>query len=335
MTGAMAREIGESAAVARAAIAGHDAVARAAAFLDFPRAPLAVVCGRGSSGHAGVHLRYLIEAKLGLPVSASAPSIASALGCDLRLEGVPFVVISQSGRSPDLVAATRAARRAGARTLAIVNDPDSPVAGAAERVLAIGAGRESAVAATKSVIGSLAVASRLVAAAASDAALLAALDRLPDRLAQAQRLNWHAFGVALAKARCVFVTGRGYALGPAREIALKIAETLRVPALAYGAAELLHGPRAAVAADTPVLALRLADGTAQSVDALVEGLRATGIEPSVCGGPGALAWIGDDHPAVDAIAMLVPAYRTTEAASRAAGYDPDNPPHLKKITETL
>lgn len=335
MTGAMAREIGECAAAARSANARHDEIARAAEFLDFPHANLAVVCGRGSSGHAGVHLRYLIEAKLGLPVSASAPSIATSLHRDLRLAGAPFVVISQSGRSPDLVAATQAARRAGARTLAIVNDPDSPVARAAERVLAIDAGPELSVAATKSVIGAMAVASRLIAAAAADSPLLAALDRLPDRLDQAQAIEWRAFGGELARARCVFVTGRGYALGPAREIALKIAETLRLPALAYSAAELLHGPRAAVAADTPVLALRLADETAASVDALVGGLRATGIDASVCGGPGALEWIGDDHPVADAIAMLVPAYRTIEAAARAAGYDPDRPPHLAKITETL
>lgn len=332
----MAREIGEAAAVVRGLAQRREEIARAAAFLDFGRAPLAVVCGRGSSGHAGVHLRYLIEAKLGLPVSASAPSIATALDRDLKMSGVPFIVISQSGRSPDLVAATRSARRGGARTLAIVNDPDSPVARAAERALDIGAGPELSVAATKSVIGSLALAARLVAEAAGDGALHGALDRLPDRLAAAQRLEWPDFGASLAQARCVFVAGRGYALGPAREIALKIAETLRLPALAYSAAELLHGPRAAVTAGTPVLALRLADETAPSVDALVDGLRATGVAAASCGGAqGSLPWIGDDHPATDAIAMLVPAYRSVEAAARAAGYDPDRPPHLKKVTETL
>jgi glucosamine--fructose-6-phosphate aminotransferase (isomerizing) len=330
----MAREIAECAATVRAALARRDAIAAAAGTLGADRAKLAVVCGRGSSGHAAVHLRYLVETRLGLPVSATAPSVFTSLDRELRLDGAPFVVVSQSGRSPDLVAATAAARKAGARTLAIVNDPDSPVARAAELVLDIGAGPELSVAATKSVVGSMAVGAMLVASLANDTALDAALARLPARLEAAQALDWSA--IPLAGARCAFVTSRGFGLGPAREIALKMAETLRLPALAYSSAEFLHGPRAALGPDTPVLALRLADATASSVDAMVADLRASGQAVRVCGGPGGdLPWLGDDHPVADAIAMLVPAYLAIERATRAAGFDPDRPPHLKKVTETL
>ncbi len=89
------------------------------------------MCGRGSSGHAGVHLRYLIETRLGIAVSAAAPSIVTNYRKPSAMAGALFVVISQSGRSPDLVAATQAAREAGAITLALVNDTTSPVAAAA------------------------------------------------------------------------------------------------------------------------------------------------------------------------------------------------------------
>ncbi len=333
---AMADEIAECARVVRGIRARRGEIATVARHLDLGTASLALVCGRGSSGHAGVHLRYLIETRLGLPVSSVAPSVFSAFKGDMRLERVPFFVVSQSGRSPDLVVATQRARACGARTVAIVNDANSPVAEAAEFVLPLEAGAETSVAATKSVVGSMAVGAGLVAAAAQDSALDQALDRLPDRLAAALSLDWQMLLAPLCEAQCAFVTARGFGLGVAREIALKLCETLRLPAFAYSAAEFLHGPRAALGARMPVLALRLGDGTAVSVDATVQALRTAGQAVSVCGGiDGDLGWIGDDHPAVDAIAMLVPAYRLIERATRRSGFDPDNPPHLKKVTETL
>lgn len=298
--------------------------------------PVVAVCGRGSSGHAGVHLRYLIETALGIPVSATAPSIVTAYRRPPVLRGALFVVISQSGRSPDLVAATRAAREAGALTLALVNDPGSPVAEAAERVVPIDAGPERAVAATKTVVNSLVAGALLVARWTGDAPLEAAVRGLPDRLARAAELDWSAWGLRLAGASTAYVTARGHGLGPAREIALKLAETARLPALAFSAAELRHGPRAAVGPRTPVLALRQADGVADSVDALVADLRAAALPVEASGGPhGTLPWIGDGHPACDPIAMLLPAYRQIEREARRRGLDPDAPEGLAKITETL
>jgi glucosamine--fructose-6-phosphate aminotransferase (isomerizing) len=333
---AMARETAESADAVGRLLGCRDTIADIARSLDTSAAPLAVICGRGSSGHAGVYLRYLIETRLGLPVSATAPSVTTALQRPLKLAGALFIVISQSGASPDLVAATQAARDSGARIVAIINDADSAVARAAHYVLPMLAGEERSVAATKSVIASMAAGAMLVASIARDKELVAALQRLPDRLNAAIELDWTNELECLAEASCAFVAARGFGLGPAREIALKLAETLRMPALGYSAAELLHGPRAAVSAATPVLALRLNDKTAGAVDALVGNLRADGIAVAACGGPDCnLPWIGDDAPATDAITMLVPAYRLIEQVARAKGFDPDRPPHLSKVTRTL
>ena len=295
-----------------------------------------VVCGRGSSGHAGVYLRYLIETRLGYVVSASAPSIITSYRKAPSVEGALFIVISQSGRSPDLVAATRAARAGGALTLAIVNEPDSPAAEAAQLVLPIEAGRERAVAATKTVVNSMAACALLVARWAEDDTLESAVRRLPDRLANAQALQWSAWTATLMGHPTPFVTGRGHGFGTIRELALKMSETLRLPALAYSAAELRHGPRAALGPVTPVLALRQNDEVGESVDALVQDLRGQGVPVEVCGGPlGTLPWLPDDHPACDPIVMLIPAYRAIEAEARARGFDPDSPPSLTKVTETL
>lgn len=333
---AMAQEIGESADVVSQLVDNRAAIAEVARHLDVASAPLAVLCGRGSSGHAGVFLRYLVETRLHLPVSASAPSVITAFRKPLSLHNALFIVISQSGRSPDLVAATESARASGARTVAIVNVVSSPVAKAAEFVIPIGAGPEHSVAATKTVIGSMAAGAELIAALAEDKPLSSALERLPERLQRAQALDWREVSEDLARASAVFVASRGLGLGSAREVALKLAEVLRLPAFGFSAAELRHGPRAALSSKTPVIMMRLMDETAGTVDALATELRQGGISVHLCGGPqSTLPWLGDDDPATDAITMLVPAYRMIENIARAWNFDPDRPPQLTKVTETF
>lgn len=294
-----------------------------------------VFCGRGSSGHAGVFLRYLFEVRLGLLVSAAAPSVITAYCARPDMGGALFIVISQSGKSPDLVAATTMAREQGALTLALVNESDSPAARAAELVLPIHAGPEKAVAATKTVALSMLAGARLVAALSNDQEFGDAISRLRVRFAQALECDWSPWTHTLSAAPAAFVTARGYALAAAREIALKLTESLRLPALAYSAAELRHGPRAAISAATPVLALRPNDETSSGVDELIQDLTRD-TRPFVAGGPhSTLPWIGDDHPACDSIAMLLPAYRAIESAVCRRGWDPDRPPHLSKVTQTL
>jgi glucosamine--fructose-6-phosphate aminotransferase (isomerizing) len=295
-----------------------------------------VFCGRGSSGHIGVYLRYLFEARLGLLGSAAAPSVVTAYQRPPDMRGALFVVVSQSGRSPDLVDATRMARKFGALTLAIVNDENSPAAAASELVLPIGAGTEYAVAATKTVVLSMIAGAQLVAALARDDDLNDSLRHLPLRLSDALACDWSAWADCAASAPAAFVVGRGYGLGCVREIALKVAEILRVPALGYSAAELRHGPRASISPATPVLVLRQNDQAAATVDDLVRDLDDAGERVFTAGGAvGTLPWIGDGHPVCDPVLMLIPAYRAIEEAARRRGFDPDNPPYLSKVTRTL
>jgi glucosamine--fructose-6-phosphate aminotransferase (isomerizing) len=247
-----------------------------------------------------------------------------------------FVVVSQSGRSPDLIMATQMARKFGALTLAIVNDETSPAALASELVLPIGAGAEHAVAATKTVALSMIAGAQVAAALAFDDELNSSLREMPLRLSAALACDWSAWADSAAGATAAFVVGRGYSLGCVREIALKVAEILRVPALGYSAAELRHGPRASITPVTPVLVLRQNDQAAAAVDDLVRDLDAAGEAVFTAGGAaGTLPWIGDGHPICDPVLMLIPAYRAIATVARRRGLDPDNPPHLSKITRTL
>jgi len=295
-----------------------------------------LIAARGSSDHAATYAKYLIETRARVLTASAAPSVSSVYGIDQDLRGCLFLAISQSGRSPDLVAATRSARTAGARTVAIVNATSSPVADQAEFVVPIEAGQEHSVAATKTVIGSMAAGAGLIAELAEDHVLRSALSRLPERLHRALALDWSEIASDLSKASAAYVAARGLGLGSAREIALKFSEILRLPSIGLSAAELQHGPRAALSSRTPVLMMRLMDETAAAVDALAEELREQKITLHLCGGPrGSLPWLAEDDPATDPITMLTPAYRIIEKTARACGFDPDRPPRLSKITETF
>lgn len=332
----MGCETAEIPAAAERLLARTDAIKAIVARVEQTRPRIVVFCGRGSSGHVGVYLRYLFEARLGLLASAAAPSVVTAYRRPPEMRGALFVVVSQSGRSPDLVNATQVAREHGALTLAIVNDQVSPTAAASELVLPIGAGAEHSVAATKTVVLSMIAGAQLVAALARDDDLVAGLGQLPLRLSRALDCDWSAWADSAARAAAAFVVGRGYGLGCVREIALKVAEILRVPTLGHSAAELRHGPRASITPSTPVLVLRQNDEAATAIDDLVKDLNDANETLFVAGGPaGTLPWIGDGHPVYDPVLMLVPAYRAIEAVARRRGFDPDNPPHLSKVTKTL
>jgi glutamine---fructose-6-phosphate transaminase (isomerizing) len=332
----MARETAEIPAAAERLLARPGVFAAIVERIEQVNPRIVVFCGRGSSGHVGVYLRYLFEVRLGLLASAAAPSVVTAYRRPPELRDALFIVVSQSGRSPDLVNATQVARQLGALTLAIVNDENSPAAATSELVLPIGAGTEDAVAATKTVVLSMIAGAQLVAALARDDDLNDSLQHLPLRLSGALACDWSAWADSAAGAAAAFVVGRGYGLGCVREIALKVAEILRVPTLGYSAAELRHGPRASITPATPVLVLRQNDQAAATVDEIVRDLHNAGDSVFTAGGAaGTLPWIGDGHPVCDPVLMLIPAYRAIEAAARRRGFDPDNPPYLSKVTRTL
>ena len=333
---AMAREIREIPTTAERLLAERDSIITVANRIRQADPRVVVISGRGSSGNAGTLLRYLFEARAGLLVSTSAPSVMTTYGQSIDMRNAVFIVISQSGRSPDLVMGAQSARKNGALTIAIVNDLTSPLALACELTLPMGAGLERSVAATKSVVLSMVTSVQLVASLTSDDELNEKIKRLPQRFSDALACDWSQWSSSLAAARAAFVVGRGFGLGPAREIGLKVTEAMRIPTLSYSAAEVMHGPLACASAEIPFLVLRQNDGSSAMVDALIAELRVRKLNVFSAGDPtGVLPWIGNDDPICDAITMLLPAYATIEQAARARGFDPDNPPNLSKITETM
>ncbi len=299
----------------------------------------AVTCARGSSDHAATYAQYLIEMRLGVPTASWPPSITSVYKTRPRMEGALFLAVSQSGRSPDLVASANAARGAGAFVVALTNQEASPLAEASDLCLPLHAGEEKSVAATKTFIASCAAALQVIAHWSGDAALLSVLDRLPGALDRALAHDWGAAVDTFAAAENALVVARGHALGIAQESALKFKETGRLHAEAFSAAEVQHGPMALVRHGFPVLALIQDDATSEGTRSVIADLRAMGatVFAADAAGPdgGHLPLPEDLDAATAPIAMVQSIYLLAERVAWARGLDPDHPPHLRKVTETL
>lgn len=302
--------------------------------------PFAVSCARGSSDNAATYAKYLFEIRLGLVTASVGPSVRSVYAAAPNMRGALFFCISQSGRSPDILHLAEAARAGGALTVAFVNDTASPLAEICEITLPLRAGAERSVAATKSWICSLAAILQLVACWAEDSQLLAALEGLPGALSAAAAQDWGAAAPLLCATGNAFVVGRGIGLALAQEAALKLKETCGIHAEALSAAELMHGPLTLPGPDFPVLVFSQHDEAYQSVADLIATLEARGV-PVIAAGPtpggGCLALPCDPSlsPFVTPIASIQSFYALVERVARARGRDPDRPPHLKKVTETV
>lgn len=336
----MAREVAEIPQAAAQFLAQSAPLAQVAgAALRRANPQVVVTVARGSSDHAAAYLKYAIELTLGVPVASVGPSVASIYRRPLRLSQAACIGISQSGQSPDIVEMMRAARDGGALTLALTNHADSPMAQSVDHPLPLAAGEEKAVAATKTFVNSVLAGLCLVADWAGDAALRAALHDLPRALQQALTLDWGPLVDRLAGAQSLYVLGRGPAYAIACEAALKGKETCGLHAEAYSAAEVLHGPAAIVQDRFPVLALGVDDAALPQVQATAARLAAQGADVFLTAGgaEGAARLPGIDglHPLVAPLVLGAAYYRMVEALARRRGLDPDTPPHLRKVTQTL
>jgi glucosamine--fructose-6-phosphate aminotransferase (isomerizing) len=354
----MFQEAASASDAVRAQLRDAKAIAAIAARIRRLAPRTVITCARGSSDHAATYAKYLIETRTGILTASAAPSISSVYGAPQDLQGSLFIAISQSGKSPDLLAAVAAAKSAGATILALCNTPDAPLTAAADWVIHLRAGTETSVAATKSYLATLAALVQLVAAWTEDSELLAALHTLPELMDQSWTLDWSAALTTLESAAHLYVIGRGLGLGAAQEVALKCKETCGLHAEAFSSAELHHGPATLLGVGFPALLLAQRDAALPGIVALGSELVRRGVPVLSAGAEvdGAtvlptidIAPLAEVPLAPGVAAPLVPnaagplqpillvqsAYRLIAALAVRRGFDPDHPAHLRKVTETL
>jgi glucosamine--fructose-6-phosphate aminotransferase (isomerizing) len=303
------------------------------------------LAARGTSDNAGLYAKYLWGAFNRLPIALAAPSLFSIYNRPPALKNALVLGISQSGQSPDIVSVIVEGSRQGAPTLAITNDPGSPLAQAAEFVVDLGAGPEKAVAATKTYTAQLMAIAMLSVALRGDGDLLADLHRMPALVQQALALDAAIERVAERyryMQQCV-VLGRGYNYATAFEWSLKLKELAYVVAEPYSSADFQHGPVAVVSHGFPVLAV--APGGVIFYDMLVllsslvkehqaELLVLSNEEEALALAHTPLRLPADLPEWLSPLVCIVPAQLFSYHLTRAKGYDTEKPRGLSKVTIT-
>ncbi len=304
-----------------------------------------VIAARGSSDNAARYAQYLFGAHNRLPVCLATPSLFTVYGTGPSLVGALVVGVSQSGRSPDIVSVLEAGRRDGSLTVAITNEPGSPLATAAEHVLPLRAGAERAVAATKTYTASLGALAMLSAALEGSAARWAELGRVAALVNAAIETN-AALSEKVARysyAEHFVVVGRGFNYSTAFEIALKMKETSYLVAEPYSPADLLHGPVAMIDRRFPVLVVAPSGRVLADVAAFVDKLDDRHAELVAISDDTAVlarARVGLPLPPsipewLSPLVAVVPGQLWAVALAHTRGRDPDRPRGLSKVTETL
>ncbi|MGH3439239.1 MAG: SIS domain-containing protein [Sciscionella sp.] len=338
----MAAEIAEQPRIYGEVVARRSEIVKIATAISAHRPRFVLLAARGSSDHAALYAKYLVEVLLGLPAGLVSPSTTTLYGARPDLREVLLISVSQSGGSPDLLEVTTAAREQGALTVALTNTPDSPLHDAAQLSLDIGAGAERAVAATKTYSATLLALYLMIdAVRGGDGVAAAGLAELARSTLDS---SVDAVDEAVTRYRFVervITTGRGYSSATAGEAALKLAETSYLAARSYSGADLLHGPVAAVDAETAVLALTSAGLGGKAMREVLGVVTGSGADVlaigSAAGGVPAGLRIGvsETSEEVAPILEVLPVQRLALGLALARGGDPDRPRGLHKVTKTL
>lgn len=337
-------EIGQQPAIAERLLAESGPALEAIAAMFAKREPRGfVIAARGSSDHAADFARYLFGRRHQALVSLAAPSLFTHYAAPPALDGQCVVGISQSGASPDVIAVIEEGARQGAGTVAITNDPESPLARAAEVVLPLLAGPELSVPASKTYTASLMALALMSSAIKPDTAFSRALGRVPKALEAALAAESDLARVApnLGGPRAV-VLGRGFNLCTAEEVALKLTETSYVLARAWSTADFVHGPIAVIERGFPVLLVGAGGSLAKDVEAIAArlqeaGCRVTGLFDAASSPLDDAASVRIDSGLPEELTPLTLAVLGQLLANRVAadrGVDPDAPRALSKVTRT-
>jgi glutamine---fructose-6-phosphate transaminase (isomerizing) len=297
-----------------------------------------VIVARGSSDYAAIFGRYLLETVTGRPVALAAPSLQNLYGVDPRVESWLALGISQSGRTPEIVTVLERFAHGGAHTVAVTNDPDSPLAESAAVALELGAGEEGAVPATKTFTAQLAAMAIVAEALGAVPWGTADWERLPGLVGAllSDSVAAERAAAALGDAEELVAIGRGLLMCVALEAALKLREAAGVRAEGWSAADFRHGPVTVARGDLPLLAVSASGPAAGDVERLAGELEGGGTPvlrladrleadlPYPAGLPEPLA----------AIPAAVRAHQLALAVALRRGLDPDDPPRLRKVTPT-
>jgi len=301
-----------------------------------------IILARGTSDNAGHYLKFLIEVRLGLPVGLASPSSVSIYGAKVDFKNTLVIALSQSGKSPDLLAFASASKEGGALLIAMTNNSDSPLAKAGDIHIDLSAGPEIAVAATKSYSAELLASLLLVDSWIGNKREVRShlVDSSRECIANLGEVD--SFAKSLDANREIVVIGRGYAYANAKELALKIQETSYIPVQGMSSADYQHGPIATLSSDSQVIVLSPSGMPKKALEDSMVRIRQS--EPEII-------WLGSNELALTKERVIKGSNQAKEEESTIIdaaliqyltlgfavknGFNPDSPAGLSKVTKTL
>ena len=301
-----------------------------------------IILARGTSDNAGHYLKFLIEVRLGLPVGLASPSSVSIYGAKVDFKNTLVIALSQSGKSPDLLAFASASKEGGALLIAMTNNSDSPLAKAGDIHIDLSAGPEIAVAATKSYSAELLASLLLVDSWIGNKREVRShlVDSSRECIANLGEVD--SFANSLDAKREIVVIGRGYAYANAKELALKIQETSYIPVQGMSSADYQHGPIATLNSDSQVIVLSPSGMPKKALEDSMVRIRQS--EPEII-------WLGSNELALNKERVIKGSNQAKEEESTIIdaaliqyltlgfavknGFNPDSPAGLSKVTKTL
>jgi glucosamine--fructose-6-phosphate aminotransferase (isomerizing) len=300
---------------------------------------VALTVARGSSDHAANYFGYLLMQRIGIPVVSLPMSLLTLHNAPMRVGGQFALAMSQSGRSPDLIATMNALTDSGARTAALVNQPNSPLAASCKWAIPLCAGVEQSVAATKSYIATLSAAACLVAHWQNNRQLLSAVHALAQSLTLATEIDWTPAIEKLKPVKRIMIIGRGLGFAVALEAALKLKETCAIQAEAFSSAEVRHGPMELIDEGYPLLVFAPRGPEQAGLIDLAKEMRLRGAivllaaPENVISRDLTIATAADE--ALDPVLLIQTFYLMAARLAEARGLNPDAPRHLEKVTCTV
>jgi len=301
------------------------------------------ILARGTSDNAAHFLKYLIETKIGIPVGLTSLSSVTIYGTQLKFDKTLVIAISQSGQSSDLIKYSHAAKAGGGFLIAMTNDELSPLATTADIHISLLAGKEIAVAATKSYAAELLCSQLLVNYWLNQAT---PIQDIKSIISQANSLIASSNLVSRAVESVnsqdeIVVLGRGFSYPNAKEFALKIQETSKVSVQGLSIADYMHGPISALTSDTHLFVLAQNDSDLSFVKEYITQIRSR--SPKIYWiGTSSLAQSGEiviegassGNEIYNCIIDCIIGQRFALEFARKNGLDPDNPTGLSKVTLT-
>jgi glutamine---fructose-6-phosphate transaminase (isomerizing) len=303
-----------------------------------------IIAARGTSDHAAVYGKYVLEMLTGIPVSLAAPSIFTMYGKSVQMGNSLVLGISQSGKAADVAEVIRAANAQGAVTAAITNFTDSPLAVEAQYHLFCDCGLERSVAATKTFTAQLYLISQLAAAWTCNEDFKRALAEVPEGLKktfeEAQDVETKVERYRFMKECFVLARGVNYAI--ALESALKIQETTYTRAKAFATSDFHHGPFAMIEKDMPVIVYAPEGPSLKDVTGMIQKLREHEAEIVIVSNKEELAQYSNcflkipktDNDFISPFYNVAVAQMFACRLALAKGLNPDSPRGLNKVTIT-